>query len=311
MAPTDLADKVSPRYHSLYCGETRSGEIWGPKRTILHLAHPNDRHALAQCSSQVLPISDRRTRNSQSGLEMISLNSDSQSEGLNSQGIQALSNQQLGAALSQVLLDIEQERSALVRNLHDELGGLLVGALMDLSWIAQQDGPDAPKNQKLKRATDLLRQAIDLKRELIEVLKPTLLANIGLFSALRWHLKSQCDAAAVTYTESYPDEEVLLEEDVKTGIFRILEGMLRHELSEGTLNFVSLNIDTNGGMLDCRLECEHCASQGEAPAGNSARVDVMQFRAGALGGIISSKASPQVHHFRLHIPASAGALTSS
>jgi hypothetical protein len=33
-------------------------------------------------------------------------------------------------------------------------------------------------------------------------------------SALRWHLKQQCDAAAVAYSERYPDEEVNLNAEV-------------------------------------------------------------------------------------------------
>ncbi len=35
----------------------------------------------------------------------------------------------------------EQEKSALSRELHDELGGLLVAARMDLSWLQQRLPP--------------------------------------------------------------------------------------------------------------------------------------------------------------------------
>ncbi len=37
-------------------------------------------------------------------------------------------------------LEIEAEKSSMARTLHDEVGGLLVGAVMDICWIAQQSG---------------------------------------------------------------------------------------------------------------------------------------------------------------------------
>jgi signal transduction histidine kinase len=81
-------------------------------------------------------------------------------------------------ALERSQSDIEREKAALVRMLHDDLGGLLVGAIMDIGWIFLQAGHSEPVREKLARATGLLRAAIDLKRELIESLRPTLLDNV-------------------------------------------------------------------------------------------------------------------------------------
>ena len=69
------------------------------------------------------------------------------------------------------------------------------GAIMDMGWIANQpDLPPAVKD-KLARAQGLMRAAIDMKRELIETLRPTLLYNVGLYPTLRWHMKASCHAA--------------------------------------------------------------------------------------------------------------------
>ena len=110
--------------------------------------------------------------------------------------------QDLSSALQQSQVDAENGHYALARTLHDDLGGLLVGAIMDVGWIANQ--PALPENcrEKLSRAQGLLKAAIDLKRELIENLRPTLLDNVGLFSTLQWHLKDRCKSAAISYTST-------------------------------------------------------------------------------------------------------------
>src|SRR3984957_2635153 len=87
----------------------------------------------------------------------------------------------------------EQEKSALSRELHDELGGLLVAARMDLSWLQQRLPTSDPSiEQRFKRIHESLSSGVDLKRRVVEELRPTLLDNMGLFTALRWQFKETC-----------------------------------------------------------------------------------------------------------------------
>ncbi len=69
---------------------------------------------------------------------------------------------------------------------------------MDVAWAEQHlDAPAAELQHKLLRARQTLAAAIDLKRRLIEELRPTLLDNVGLFAALRWHVEGICARAAL------------------------------------------------------------------------------------------------------------------
>ncbi len=79
----------------------------------------------------------------------------------------------------------EREKAVLARELHDELGGLLVGARMDISWAEQHlAGDDPGVKERLRRVQQSLSAGVDLKRRIIEELRPTLLDNVGLFAAL-------------------------------------------------------------------------------------------------------------------------------
>lgn len=99
----------------------------------------------------------------------------------------------------------EAQTSSVVHILHDELGGLLVSAMMDLSWItAFRCGP---RPGKLARVHHALATAIDLNRNLIESLRPSILDNCGLAAAFRWHLTHACERGAALCTHTLPDHE--------------------------------------------------------------------------------------------------------
>lgn len=122
---------------------------------------------------------------------------------------------------------MEHQKALLARDLHDELGGLLVGAVMDLAWAEQHmSAPPAELKQKLLRARQTLAAAIDMKRKMIEELRPTLLDNVGLFAALRWHVQAACKRAGTTCIIDVPEDERRFLPNVPIALFRIVQEAL-------------------------------------------------------------------------------------
>jgi signal transduction histidine kinase len=69
------------------------------------------------------------------------------------------------AALSRFLqMQSEREKAALARELHDQLGGLLTPAKMDLAWLEARLGNDPQYAPRLLRLSKLIDDGIDLKR---------------------------------------------------------------------------------------------------------------------------------------------------
>jgi signal transduction histidine kinase len=128
--------------------------------------------------------------------------------------------------LARLEFNAEQEKISLSRALHDDLGGLLVAAVMDIAWAEQHlDGnPDIRK--RLGRIRDNLASAIALKRDMIENLHPSLLENFGLFATLRWYHKQNCNEAALKWTEAYPENEPSLSSQAAIALFRIIQEAL-------------------------------------------------------------------------------------
>src|SRR6202046_2064711 len=154
------------------------------------------------------------------------------------------------AALSTHLQGVsEQEKSALSRELHDELGGLLVAARMDLSWLQQRLPTSDPAiEQRFKRIHDSLSAGVDLKRRVVEELRPTLLDNMGLFTALRWQFKETCRRTGLHCTETIPETEMKFSPDAAIGVFRIaqeaLTNILKHAEAKSADLFISIDRDT-------------------------------------------------------------------
>lgn len=79
----------------------------------------------------------------------------------------------------------EDERSRLARDLHDELGALLTSAKLDAARIKSRLGAGSPEAlERLNHLVTTLNAGIELKRRIVEDLRPSSLSQLGLVVAL-------------------------------------------------------------------------------------------------------------------------------
>jgi signal transduction histidine kinase len=148
----------------------------------------------------------------------------------------------------------EREKAALSRELHDELGGLLVAARMDLSWLEERVNSDDPQVKAyFWRIQQALEQGFDFKRRVIENLRPTLLDNLGVFSALRWQVAEYCERAGVKSVERYPAEEPQLTSQAAIAVFRIAQEALTNVLKHAQARTVEVVIEIQPPWLLLRV----------------------------------------------------------
>jgi signal transduction histidine kinase len=174
----------------------------------------------------------------------------------------------------------EAEKAKLARKLHDELGGLMVSALMDLGSVQQlQNDITGPARRRLDRAKGTLEAAIDLKRRVIEELRPSILDNFGLFAALRWHLRRLCEGSSIDCADHYPDIEPQLEPDMSVALKRgsVTSTELHVQVDDGTL---SMSVSDNGTPI--------LASEGHE-VGASTAIASMRHRIRELGGKVDMR----------------------
>jgi len=118
----------------------------------------------------------------------------------------------------------EDERFRLSRGLHDELGGLLLAARMDVSWLQRHaEAPAVTIQERLGRVQKTLDEGINLKRRVVEELRPSLLDNMGLLAALRWQMEESCGRAGLKCTEKFPESEPPLLPNAAIALFRLVQ----------------------------------------------------------------------------------------
>lgn len=199
----------------------------------------------------------------------------------------------------------EREKAALARELHDELGGMLVGALMDISWADQHlSAGQADLKQRLGRVQQNLSASIDMKRRIIEELRPTLLDNVGFIAALRWQMKETCTRAGLKCSEYFPDEEPKFNADAGIALYRIAQEAFSNVLKHSGAKTMEVTLDIDDDAIVFRITDDGNWLTGTTGAAGGQVLSSMRHRVRALGGTfdVSSSASGGVLDVR--IPAS-------
>ncbi len=145
----------------------------------------------------------------------------------------------------------EKEKSRLARDIHDELGSILVSAKMDVSWvIARLAKADAAAAERLERVLATLDDGVEIKRRLIEELRPTLLDNLGLGAAIQWQVGEVCGRAGLACEVSVPDDDELdCPPDVAIALFRIVQEALTNVVRYAKATQVAVDLVRAGDAL--------------------------------------------------------------
>jgi signal transduction histidine kinase len=157
--------------------------------------------------------------------------------------------EELSSLSTHLLRLAESERSALAKELHDELGGLITAAKMDLSWLSAHlgDSLDAPSAEKLKSVMQMLNQAMILKRRVVESLRPSLLDHFGLAVALRSHFDEHCRLAGLECVATLPEEALQLDAVAQLTLFRVAQETLANIIARGGAKHVEVVIEPHDG----------------------------------------------------------------
>jgi signal transduction histidine kinase len=144
----------------------------------------------------------------------------------------------------------EREKAALARELHDELGGLLVATKIDVSWLRKRfDDGSAATKLRWERVLRSMDEGLALKRRVIENLRPTLLDNVGLVAALGWLVDETVRRAGIVCDERYPENLPELSPDARIAVFRVIQESLMNIVKHAQAKSILLAVDVEGDQL--------------------------------------------------------------
>ncbi|WP_144156588.1 sensor histidine kinase [Paraburkholderia sp. BCC1885] len=137
----------------------------------------------------------------------------------------------------------ENEKTQLARELHDELGAILTASKMDVAWANRKLKDSEPAiSEKLTRALANLDQGIALKRRIIEDMRPTVLANFGLVTALRTLADEAAQRNNWTLELQLPEDDVQLDEQTEIALFRVAQESLNNAAKYARASRVAIGL---------------------------------------------------------------------
>jgi signal transduction histidine kinase len=178
---------------------------------------------------------------------------------------------------------VEKEKHELARRLHDDLGGLLTAAKMDLSWL-QSRVEDATLRDRLARLGSVLDEAMDLKRSVVEELRPSLLDHFGLPTALRAHVESVCSKAGLECDVTLDETMESLPRSTAIALFRVVEEGLDNVLRHARAKRVRIALQNENGRHVIRLSDDGLGIDLSDPSRSRHGLTGMRHRIEALGG---------------------------
>lgn len=156
----------------------------------------------------------------------------------------------------------EQERIHIAREMHDELGQLLTGFKMDVSWLRKRYATEDPViKEKLTEMESLINDAVSFVRKIAAELRPSILDDLGLIPALEWQSKEFQKRYGIEVEFNSRVQDIHTTELIATGLFRMyqesLTNVARHSeaskvqsVLQTSNTHITLTITDNGKGFD-------------------------------------------------------------
>lgn len=186
----------------------------------------------------------------------------------------------------------EDERARLARELHDELGGLLTAAKLDLARIRKRIRDETGEKQRLvEHLGQSLDAGIALKRRIIEDLRPSSLSNLGLRHTLQIQCKEFAQRSELPVDVQV--DEVTLSPERALAVYRLVQEALTNIAKYANAHRVTVSLRRDRDHVQVTVQDD---GQGFDPAAvkpsGSHGLQGMRFRIRSCGGDVTIRSAP-------------------
>ena len=197
-----------------------------------------------------------------------------------------------------VLAAQEAERVGIARDLHDEVGQVLTGVLLQLNSIAES----APEHEEaLGEARQAVRRALDEVRRISSDLRPEMLEQLGLVSALTELTSSFSRVTGIAVERQFATALTKLTPEVELAIYRIAQESLTNVARHAQARRVVISLEPGRGSVVLRV-----ADDGRGFAGTPTEhggLRSMRERAVLVDAALAIKRAPEGGvEVRLEVP---------
>lgn len=211
--------------------------------------------------------------------------------------------EQLRLLSGSIMASQEKERTAIARELHDELGQILTAMRMDAVWLAERlKDSDAQALARTQALVDLIDQTIDEVRGLAVRLRPGMLDDFGLIDALDWFCKDFAKRTGIT-CKFKATPPIQVDDLVATAAYRIAQEALTNVARHSFATRVQVTLEIKNGQFSLNVKDNGQGFQPQLLDDSSCLgLAGMRERAALVGGSLELHSRPGKGtrvHFRL------------
>jgi signal transduction histidine kinase len=207
-------------------------------------------------------------------------------------------NRERDLLLDKVITAQEDERTRVARELHDQVGQSLTALVMQLG-AAERILAEEESNAtaEVRRAREGLSDTIDEVRRLMSDLRPSILDDMGLSSAIRWYAEQRLSDAGIRAMIKVDQMGRELHPATEISVFRVFQESINNAIKHAHPNNVSVSFDRTDNHLECEVSDDGIGFDPQtavpgSDGGWAVGLIGMRERVNLLNGTIDIQSSP-------------------
>ncbi|MGC8493945.1 MAG: PAS domain-containing sensor histidine kinase [Syntrophobacteraceae bacterium] len=187
----------------------------------------------------------------------------------------------------------EKERTAIARELHDELGQVLTALRMDSAWLLKRlKDTDPAASERADVMCRLVDKTIDDVRHIALRLRPGVLDDLGLIAALEWYAADFEKHTEIVCVFRHADVRKV-DNIVATAAYRIVQEALTNVARHARATRVDVTIRRRGNLLVLTVVDNGVGFEvGSIGEGEGLGIAGMRERANLAGGNLEIRSRP-------------------
>ncbi len=211
---------------------------------------------------------------------------------------------------------VEAERSAIAREIHDDVGGSLTALKFELDWVRRHARADdaSELQMHLGSALELVTHAIDSSQRIMQNLRPAILEQ-GLVAALQWMTSSFARRTGIAcefrtgrerdaqHERLNPQQRLRLPPGVPLVAYRTAQEALTNASKHAQASKVVVDLSFSAGVLSLEVtDNGRGLDASELEKSGSFGIRGLHERASTVGGWVDLSSSPAGTTLILSVP---------
>ncbi len=147
----------------------------------------------------------------------------------------------------------ENERRALARELHDEVGQSLSAILMETGGAECAEEPGAV-HERLASIKRLAEKTIGQVRDLALLLRPSMLDDLGLAPALNWHARETSKRTGLNVSVNADDAIDSLPDEHRTCVYRLVQEAVNNAVRHANARNIEVVVRRDRQEVDVTVQ---------------------------------------------------------